>query len=41
MTLLYRGDTPDDYLMAAFETAIAAAKPSFANDALYREDMGN
>ncbi len=41
MTLLYRDDTPDDYLMAAFETAIAAAKPSFANDALYRRDMGN
>ena len=41
MTLLYREDTPDDYLRAALDTAMTAAKPSFANDALYRKDMGN
>ncbi len=41
MTLLWREDTPEDYLLAALDTAMTAAKPSFANDALYRRDMGN
>ena len=41
MTLMWREDTPDDYMMAALDTAMAAAKPSFANDKLYRRDMGD
>ena len=41
MTLMWREDTPDDYMMAALDTAMAAAKPSFANDRLYRRDMGD
>lgn len=41
MTLIYREDTPDDYLQAAMETAMVAAKPSFANDAVYRKEIGD
>ena len=41
MTLMYREDTPDDYMKAALETAMVSSKPSFANDALYRRDMGD
>lgn len=41
MTLLYREDTPDEYMKEALCTAMVSAKPSFANDALYRRDMGN
>ena len=41
MTLMWREDTHDDYMMAALDTAMAAAKPSFANDKLYRRDMGD
>ncbi len=41
MTLMWTENTPDDYMMAALDTAMAAAKPSFANDKLYRRDMGN
>ena len=41
MTLMWREDTPDDYMMAALDTAMEAAKPSFANDKLYRRDMGD
>ncbi|MDD2958860.1 MAG: YjjI family glycine radical enzyme [Lachnospiraceae bacterium] len=41
MTVMYREDMPRDYLMAALDTAMTAAKPSFANDVLYRRDMGD
>ena len=41
MTLMWTENTPDDYMMAALDTAMAAAKPSFANDKLYRRDMGD
>ena len=40
MTLMYQEDT-DDYMKAALETAMVSSKPSFANDALYRRDMGD
>ena len=41
MTLLYRDDTPDSFMLAALDTAMAAAKPSFANDKMYRKEMGD
>lgn len=41
MTLMYQKDTPDDYMMDAIETAMISAKPSFANDAVYRSEMGD
>lgn len=41
LSLLYRGDTPDDYALAAIRTGLISSKPSFANDALYRADMGD
>lgn len=41
MTLLVNEKTSDDYLKAALESAMAAAKPSFANDAVYRRDLGD
>lgn len=41
MTLMYRKDTPDDYLKAALDTAMAAAKPCFTNDELCRKEMGD
>lgn len=41
MTLMYRTDTPDDYMIAAIESAMVSSKPSFANDAMYRADLGD
>lgn len=41
MSLLYKKGMSEDYLRDALETAMVAAKPSFANDELYRKDMGD
>jgi YjjI family glycine radical enzyme len=41
MTLLYSAATPDDYAKLAVETGLRASKPCFANDDLYRKDMGD
>lgn len=41
MSLMYTKDTPDDYMMAAIETAMESSKPSFANDEMYRADLGD
>ena len=41
MTLMWREDTPDDYMMAAVATAVPTAKTTFPNDKLYRRDMGD
>lgn len=34
-------DTPDDFLLAAVECALKCAKPSFANDAMFRAELGD
>ena len=41
MTLLYKKGMSEDYLKDALKTAMEASKPSFANDALYRRDLGD
>lgn len=41
LTMLYRPDMPAGYLKLAIETAMTAIKPGFANDLLYRKEMGN
>lgn len=41
MSLLWRPDTPDEYALAAIRCGLLSAKPSFANDAEYRRDLGD
>ncbi len=41
MSMLYRADTPDELALAAIRAGLECSKPSFANDALYREDNGD
>ncbi len=41
ITLKYDRDiTPDDFALLAIETSIKVAKPSFANDKMFRSDFG-
>lgn len=40
LTMLYREDTPDDYALYAISAGLKCAKPSFANDKMYRADVG-
>ncbi|HEX3075507.1 MAG TPA: YjjI family glycine radical enzyme [Lachnospiraceae bacterium] len=42
LTLKYDKDvTPDDFALAAIETALKTAKPSFANDKMFAKELGN
>ncbi|HEX3020860.1 MAG TPA: YjjI family glycine radical enzyme [Lachnospiraceae bacterium] len=41
LTLKYDKDvTPDDFALAAIETALKTAKPSFANDKMFSKELG-
>ena len=40
LTLKYAKDTPDELALAAIDTALATAKPSFANHAIFSQDLG-
>jgi YjjI family glycine radical enzyme len=41
LTLKYDKDvTPDDFALAAIETALKTAKPSFANDKMFAKELG-
>lgn len=41
MSLIYNGQTPDDFALKAIETGLVTAKPSFVNDVMYTEDWGS
>lgn len=41
LTMRVAEDTPDDFLLAGIECALKAAKPSFANDAMFRGELGD
>ena len=41
ITLLYNEETPRAFALEAIETALKTAKPSFANDKMFREELGN
>lgn len=41
MSILYRQDTPDELALAAIRAGLICSKPSFANDAMYRADIGD
>lgn len=39
LTLKYNNDTPDNFSIEAIKTALVTAKPSFANEEMFREDF--
>ncbi|MBS3197273.1 YjjI family glycine radical enzyme [Turicibacter bilis] len=41
LTLKYNEETPDDLAIEAIKTALVTAKPSFANHAMFTEDLGD
>ena len=41
LTLKYNEETPDDLAIEAIKTALITAKPSFANDKMFSNDLGN
>lgn len=41
LTLRVSEDTPDDFLLAAVKCALTTAKPSFANDRMFRSELGD
>lgn len=41
LTMRVSKDTPDEFLMAGVECALRSAKPSFANDAMFRAELGD
>ena len=41
MSILYRQDTPDELALAAIRAGLVCSKPSFANDVMYRADLGD
>ena len=41
ITLKYNEETPDDLAIEAIKTALITAKPSFANDKMFSNDLGN
>ena len=41
LTLKYSSMTTDEFAIAAIETALATAKPSFANDEMFSRDFGH
>lgn len=40
LTLKYNSNTPDELALAAIQTALVAAKPSFANNEMFVSDLG-
>ena len=40
MTLLYSGETPDEFALAAIQAGLVVSKPSFANHEMYTKDWG-
>lgn len=40
LTLKYNNETPDDFAIKCLLTAMKTAKPSFANDAVYKKEFG-
>lgn len=41
LTMRVSKDTPDEFLMAGIECALRCAKPSFANDRMFRSELGD
>ncbi|PAB57246.1 YjjI family glycine radical enzyme [Anaeromicrobium sediminis] len=41
ITLKYGEDTPDELALESIKTAMVVAKPSLANDEMFRKDLGN
>ncbi len=41
LTMRVSKDTPDDFIISGIECALHSAKPSFANDTMYRGDLGD
>ena len=41
LTMRVAEDTPDDFLLAGIDCALHSAKPSFANDAMFRAELGD
>ena len=41
LTMRVAEDTPDEFLLAGIECALHSAKPSFANDAMFRAELGD
>ncbi len=41
LTMRVAKDTPDDFILAGIDCALHSAKPSFANDTMYRDDLGD
>ncbi len=39
LTLKYNNDTPDEFSVEAIKTALVTAKPSFANEEMFKEDF--
>lgn len=40
LTLKYSSETPDELALAAIDTGLTTAKPSFANHAIFSQDLG-
>ena len=41
LTMRVSKDTPDEFVMAGIECALRCAKPSFANDRMFRSELGD
>ncbi|MBQ3011786.1 MAG: DUF3029 family protein, partial [Oscillospiraceae bacterium] len=41
LTMRVSEETPDEFLLAAVKCALATAKPSFANDRMFRRELGD
>ncbi len=41
LTMRVAEDTPDEFIMAGIECGLKTAKPSFANDAMFRHELGD
>ena len=41
LTMRVSEDTPDEFLLAGIRCALRSAKPSFANDAMFRRELGD
>ena len=41
LTMRVADDTPDDFVLAGIKCALRSAKPSFANDKMFRAELGN
>lgn len=41
LTMRVADDTPDEFILAGIRCALRSAKPSFANDKMFREELGD